>query len=300
MKTAIFICGPTAIGKTSTAIEVAKWLKTEIISFDSRQFFNELKIGAAPPNPKELAEVPHHLIGHLSLSENYNSGDFEKEALEKINHIFETKDTVVLVGGSGLYMKVLCEGFDDMPSIKPEIRETLKSELRQKGLPRLLQELKNKDAVYYNQVDKNNPQRVLRALEIIRATKKPFSFFHKKKKVNRPFKIVKIGLNLDREKLYERINSRVDTMMEEGLLEEVKELLPYKDHNSFQTVGYREFVPYFDGEMKLDEAIEEVKKNSRRYAKRQLTWFKKDADIKWFHPEKQMDLKDHLNTILVK
>lgn len=294
MKTVLFICGSTAIGKTSAAIQIAKWLNTEIISFDSRQFFKELKIGAAPPTEVELNEVKHHLVGNLSLSQDYSSGDFEKDCLAEIDKVFETKDYVVLVGGSGLYMKVICEGFDDMPSVDPEIRAKLKLDLRKKGLNSLLDELKSKDEVYFKQVDKNNPQRVLRALEIIRATKKPFSSFRKKKKASRPFNIVKIGLNMDREKLYQRINSRVDSMMDAGLLDEVKSLMDYKDHNSFQTVGYREFVPFFEEKISLEEAVEEVKKNSRRYAKRQLTWFKKDAEIKWFHPEKIEDMKIYL------
>ena len=182
MKTVVFICGSTAIGKTSVAIEIAKWLNTEIISFDSRQVFKELKIGAAPPSETELNEVKHHLVGQLSLSQDYNSGDFETDALQKIKQILKTKDQVVLVGGSGLYMKVLCEGFDDMPKVDPEIRAKLKLDLKKKGLMSLLDELGSKDPVYYKKVDKHNPQRILRALEIIRATKMPFSSFHKKKK----------------------------------------------------------------------------------------------------------------------
>lgn len=300
MKTAIFISGSTAIGKTSMAIEIAKWLDTEIVSFDSRQFFKELKIGAAPPSESELNEVKHHLVGQLSLSQDYSSGDFEKDALQKIDEILKRKDHVVLVGGSGLYMKVLCEGFDDMPSVDPAIRAKLKLDLKKKGLISLLDELNSKDPAYYKKVDKNNPQRILRALEIIRATKLPFSSFHKKKKVKRPFQIVKLGLNMDREKLYQRINGRVDAMMQEGLLEEVEKLLAFKDHNSFQTVGYREFIPFFDKKQSLEEAVEEVKKNSRRYAKRQLTWFKKDTEIKWFHPERFGDIKTYLTTVLKK
>tara|TARA_R110002072_G_scaffold301646_1_gene481844 strand:+ start:1665 stop:2567 length:903 start_codon:yes stop_codon:yes gene_type:complete len=298
MKTVIFICGPTAIGKTSVAIEIAKWLQTEIISFDSRQFFKELKIGAAPPNEKDLQEIPHHLIGNLSLKEDYSSGKFEKEALQLIQKLFETKDQIVLVGGSGLYMKVLCEGFDEMPEVNPEVRENLRQELRNQGLDKLLLELKNSDPIYYNEVDKKNPQRIVRALEIIRTTAMPFSSFRKRKKINRPFNIIKIGLNMNRENLYQRINLRVDKMMESGLLEEVKSLLQYKEHNSFQTVGYREFVPFFNDEINLDQAVEEVKKNSRRYAKRQLTWFKKDEEIKWFHPERMEDIKKELGESL--
>ena len=195
-------------------------------------------------------------------------------------------------------MKVLCEGFDEMPEVNPEVRENLRQELRNQGLDKLLLELKNSDPIYYNEVDKKNPQRIVRALEIIRTTAMPFSSFRKRKKINRPFNIIKIGLNMNRENLYQRINLRVDKMMESGLLEEVKSLLQYKEHNSFQTVGYREFVPFFNDEINLDQAVEEVKKNSRRYAKRQLTWFKKDEEIKWFHPERMEDIKKELGESL--
>lgn len=284
-KTAIFICGPTAIGKTSVAIELAQWLKTEIISFDSRQFFKDLKIGAAPPSPEELQAVRHHLLGHLSVSEDFNAGDFETEALKILKQIFKDHDTAILVGGSGMYMKALTEGFDTMPEIPAKVREKLNQEFKEKALENLLRELEKKDPEYYQQVDRNNPQRVIRALEVIRATGQAYSDFRKGEKAERYFSILKIGLEMPREELYERINQRVDLMLEAGLEQEVRDLLPYRGKNSLQTVGYREFIRHFDGQWDRDTAISEIKKNSRRYAKRQLTWFRRDEEIMWFNPK---------------
>lgn len=283
-KTAIFIAGPTAVGKTDVAIQIAEWLQTEIISFDSRQFYKELKIGAAPPSPEELNRVRHHLVGHLSVKDDYSAGDFEKEALAKLNEIFEKHDTAVLVGGSGLYMRILTDGFDEMPHIPAEVREKLNTELTENGLETLAEELKQKDPKYFAQVDQQNPQRVIRALEVIRATGNTYTSYRQGVKTARPFNIIKIGLDLPREELYERINLRVDKMMEAGLEEEVKQLLPYRNQNSMQTVGYKELIRHFDGEIDLATAVEEIKKNSRRYAKRQLTWFRREKDIEWFSP----------------
>ncbi len=283
-KTALFIAGPTAVGKTEVAIQLAKWLQTEIISFDSRQFYKELKIGAAPPSPEEIARVPHHLVGHLSVHDDYSAGDFEKEALVKLDEIFKTHDTAVLVGGSGLYMRILTDGFDKMPSIPQEIRKQLNAELEETGLESLAIELNEKDPDYFAQVDQHNPQRIIRALEVIRSTGNTYTSFRQGEKTQRPFNIIKIGLDLPRPELYERINLRVDKMMEAGLEEEVKQLLPFREKNSMQTVGYKELIQYFDGEIDLPTAIEEIKKNSRRYAKRQLTWFRRESDIHWFSP----------------
>lgn len=290
-KTAIFIAGPTAVGKTDVAIQVAEWLQTEIISFDSRQFYKELKIGAAPPSPEELSRVPHHLVGHLSVKDDYSAGDFEKEALAKLDEIFEKHDTAVLVGGSGLYMRILTDGFDEMPHIPAEVREKLNTELTENGLETLAEELKQKDPKYFAQVDQQNPQRVIRALEVIRTTGNTYTSYRQGSKTERPFNIIKIGLDLPREELYERINLRVDKMMEAGLYEEVKSLLPFRDKNSMQTVGYKELIRHFDGEIDLATAVEEIKKNSRRYAKRQLTWFRREKDVEWFSPFKMEEVK---------
>jgi len=297
-KTAIFITGPTAVGKTNVAIKIAEWLQTKIISFDSRQFYKELKIGAAPPSSEELSRVPHHLVGHLSVNDDYSAGDFEREALDKLDEIFEKQDTAVLVGGSGLYMRILTDGFDEMPAIPEEIRKQLNDELEKNGLEVLAEELSQKDPHYFTQVDRQNQQRIIRALEVIRTSGKTYTSFRQGKKTKRPFDIIKIGLDLPREELYERINLRVDKMMEAGLEEEVKQLLPFRAKNSMQTVGYKELIRYFDREIDLDFAIEEIKKNSRRYAKRQLTWFRREKEIEWFSPFEVEDVKKHISVKL--
>lgn len=293
-KTAIFICGPTAVGKTSVAIKLAQQLGTEIISFDSRQFFRELQIGAAPPSREELNAVQHHLVGHLSVKDDYNAGDFEQDALNLLETIFEKQETAILVGGSGMYMKALAEGFDEMPEIPTEIRERLNQRLGNEGLESLTEQLKTTDPTYHAQVDLKNPQRVIRALEIIEATGKPYSQFRKGEKTKRNFNILKIGIALPREELYERINKRVNLMVQAGLEEEARSLLPFREKNSMQTVGYREFVRYFDGEWDKKTAISEIKKNSRRYAKRQLTWFKRDKEIMWFEPKDVEEMKKYV------
>lgn len=293
--TAIFIAGPTAVGKTEVAIQLAEWLKTKIISFDSRQFYRELKIGAAPPSEEEMARAPHNLVGHLSVNDDYSAGDFETEALAKLEEIFKKHDTAILVGGSGLYMRILTDGFDEMPEIPSEVRTKLNNELSEKGLEALANELKETDPEYYNTVDKQNPQRVIRALEVIRSTGNTYTSYRQGSKTERPFNIIKIGLDLPREELYERINLRVDKMMEAGLYAEVKSLLPYRDKNSMQTVGYKELIRHFDGEISLEEAVEEIKKNSRRYAKRQLTWFRRESDMQWFSPFEVENIKTQLN-----
>ena len=293
-RTAIFVCGPTAVGKTKVAIHLANFLKTEIISFDSRQFFKELKIGAAPPDKNELAMAHHHLIGQLSINSTYNAGSFEKDALGILDQLFKKHQTAVLVGGSGLYMKALIEGFDSMPEIDPSIREKLVFEYEKKGIEFLQDELRVHDPQYFAKVDTQNPQRLLRALEVFKATGKTYSSFRKSGSVKRNFEILKIGLNLDREELYERINHRVDKMILAGLEEEVRSLLPFKENNSLQTVGYKEFFECFEGNITREQAIEEIKKNSRRYAKRQLTWFRRDPEISWFSPFDISEIKEHL------
>ncbi len=293
-KTAIFICGPTAVGKTDVSITLAQDLQTEIISFDSRQFFKELQIGAAPPSREELDLAKHHLVGHLSVKEEYSAGDFERDALKILDKVFEKKDTAILVGGSGMYMKALAEGFDEMPEIPTEVRERLKHKLQNEGLESLSSQLKTADPTYHAQVDLHNPQRVIRALEIIETTGQPYSQFRKGEKAKRHFNILKIGITLPREELYERINLRVDKMIEAGLEEEVRSLLPFREKNSMQTVGYREYIRYFDGEWNKETAISEIKKNSRRYAKRQMTWFNRDKEIRWFEPKDLEEMKKYV------
>ncbi|HTE01148.1 MAG TPA: tRNA (adenosine(37)-N6)-dimethylallyltransferase MiaA [Mucilaginibacter sp.] len=280
-KTLIVIAGPTAVGKTVVAIELAKQLKTEIISADSRQFFREMAIGTAKPTDEELAAAKHYFINSHSITESFSVGDFEKQALAQLKEIFKTHDTAIMVGGSGLYIKAVCEGFDELPIASPEIRERLNQEFNDKGIIYIQEKLKAADQVYYEQVDLNNPQRLIRAIEVFETTGKPFSSYRKSTVNKRPFKCLKIGLNLPREVLYQRINQRVDAMVKEGLIDEVKGLLPYRHLNALNTVGYSELFDYFDGKTDLDTAIELIKQNTRRFAKRQLTWFRKDKEIKW-------------------
>ena len=284
-KTLIIVLGPTAIGKTSLSIQLAKHFNTEIISADSRQFYKELLIGAAPPSAKELSEVKHHFIQHLSVSQDYNVGKFEEDAIVKIEELFTKNDKVIVVGGSGLYIDAICKGFDKMPETPSEIREEVISLYKKNGIEFLQNEVQQKDPVFYNEVDRNNPQRLLRALEVMYSTNKTFSSFRNKKDKKRNFKIIKIGLETDRELLYNRINERVDIMMENGLLHEVKSLTHFKNKNSLQTVGYKELFEHLEGKITLEEALNKIKQNSRRFAKRQITWFKKNNSTTYFSAE---------------
>lgn len=284
-KTLIVIAGPTAVGKTAVAIQLAKKLSGEIISADSRQFYREMAIGTAKPSPGELAQAKHHFVNSHSITENFSVGDFEAQGLALLDDIFKKQDTAILVGGSGLFIKAICEGFDKLPSASPEIREMLNLEFKSNGIIPLQEKLKAADPVYYSQVDLNNPQRLIRALEVFESTGIPFSSYRKSIVNARPFNCVKIGLNLPREALYQRINQRVDDMVKQGLVEEVKSLLPYRHLNALNTVGYSELFDYFDAKTDLNSAIELIKQNTRRFAKRQLTWFRKDKDIKWCSPE---------------
>ena len=286
------IVGPTGIGKTALSIELAKNLKTEIISCDSRQFYKELKIGTAAPSSEELSLVPHHFIGNLSIAQDYSVGDFEKDALRKINELFNKYDQLIMVGGSGLYEKAVNEGLDNFPDIDTKVREDLMVEIQEKGLSYLQEELKKNDPEYYSQVDYNNPQRVMRALEIFRGTGKPYSSFRKNLVEKRNFTSVKIGLTASRDLIYDRINKRVDLMMEKGLLEEVISLQSYRHKNALQTVGYKELFDYLDGNSSLEFAIDEIKKNSRRYAKRQLTWYRRDESVNWFDYQSTQEIVD--------
>ncbi|SEA09634.1 tRNA (adenosine(37)-N6)-dimethylallyltransferase MiaA [Bizionia paragorgiae] len=276
------IVGPTAIGKTSLSIRLANHFQTEIISADSRQFFKEMQIGTASPSPSELDAAPHHFIQHKSILEDYNVGAFEKDAIQTLNTLFKTQDYVVMVGGSGLYVDAVTKGLDYFPEVDKSIRETLNKKLEDHGLESLQDQLKTVDLASYNTIALQNPQRVIRALEICIGSGKPYSSFLNKDKNNRPFKTISIGLTAERSIIYDRINKRVDMMMDMGQLEEVKSLLKYKDLNALNTVGYKELFKYLDGEWPLDFAISEIKKNTRRFAKRQLTWFKRNPNTLWF------------------
>lgn len=287
-KRLIVVAGATATGKTAESIRIAKLLSTEIVSSDSRQFYKEMNIGVARPSHEELQSVPHHLIAHISVKQKYNVAMYEQEALRQIEDIFRSKDDVVLAGGSGLYIKAVCEGIDDIPEADEGIRAELNELFATRGIEPLQQELKAKDPEYYSLVDKCNHIRLIRALEVCRATGKTFSSFRKQDKALRKFEIVKIGIRRKRENLLERIYKRVDLMMEQGLLAEVESLLPLRDYPALNSVGYKELFEYLDGKTTLSQAVENIKINTRRYAKRQMTWFCKDKEIQWFDAEKEL------------
>ncbi|HEY0654412.1 MAG TPA: tRNA (adenosine(37)-N6)-dimethylallyltransferase MiaA [Chryseosolibacter sp.] len=281
-KTLIVIVGPTAVGKTDLAISVAKKLKTEIISADSRQFFREMEIGTAKPSASALEEVPHHFINSHSITEQYDAAQFSIDAHAILLDIFKQKNQCVLCGGSGLYIKAVCDGFDDIPEIEEDIRKSLTEKFEKNGLTWLQQEMARLDPEYFEIIDQQNPHRLIRALEVKIGTGKSLSSFFTRKKASHDFKILKIGLELPRELLYERIDRRMDLMIEAGLFDEARNLLPFRNHQALQTVGYKEIFDYLDGLYDRDEAIRLLKRNSRRYAKRQLTWFKKDKEFAWF------------------
>tara|TARA_R110000796_G_scaffold252619_2_gene388797 strand:- start:43000 stop:43905 length:906 start_codon:yes stop_codon:yes gene_type:complete len=280
-KTLISVVGPTAIGKTKLAIELAKHYQTAIISADSRQFFKEMKIGTAVPSEEELATAPHHFIQHKSILESYSVGDFERDAIQLLEDLFQEKNVIILVGGSGLYIDAITKGLDNFPEVQPEIRITLNKQLEKEGITVLQEQLKNLDPYYFNKVDIQNPHRLIRALEICIGTGKHYSSFLNKEKNIRPFNIVTVGIDAERDIIYDRINQRVDLMIKEGLIDEVKLLLKHKDLNALQTVGYKELFNYLDEKWSLNFAISEIKKNTRRFAKRQLTWFRKNEKTIW-------------------
>lgn len=290
MKTLIVIVGPTAVGKTSTAIEVAKYFRTEIVSADSRQLFKEMRIGTAVPESEELAAVPHHFIQTLSIKDYYSSYEYEQDVLSLLEQLFFKHDVVVLTGGSMLYIDAVCKGIDDIPTISESVREQVEEDYKNKGLEYLQQKLKELDPVFYEQVDLQNPKRLLHAVEVCVESGKTYSSLRRNKPKKRFFDIVKIGLDRDRENLYNRINKRVDLMLSEGLEDEALELYLFKGLNALKTVGYKELFGYFDKDYDKKEAIRLLKRNSRHYAKRQLSWFRRDEDIKWFHPQEISDI----------
>ena len=284
-KTAIIVSGPTAVGKTALSIQLARHFKTEILSADSRQCYHELNIGVAKPNQEELELVKHHFINSHSIKDNLTAAGFEQYALQKANDVFREHDQLIVTGGTGLYIKAFVSGFDVMPAVPDETREIVRLLYQTHGLNGLRESLEKEDPVFSASDDLKNPQRMMRALEFVRTTGTSIRNYQRSVVSERPFKVINIGLELPREILYERINARVDKMMEEGLLDEVKGLQPFKHLNALQTVGYRELFDFLEGKMSLEKAVDKIKQNTRHYAKRQLTWFKADTSIKWFDPK---------------
>jgi tRNA dimethylallyltransferase len=284
-KTLIVITGPTAVGKTALCLDVAKHFHIPIINADSRQIFRELKIGTAPPTEAQMQQVHHDFVGILGLDDYYSASLFEQQVLELLGRQFLSSDYALMAGGSMMYIDAVCDGIDDIPTIDDQTRTTMKQRLADEGLEALCEELRQRDPEYYEIVDRQNPRRVVHALEICLMTGKTYTSFRKREKRQRPFNIIKIGLNRPREELYDRINRRVDQMMADGLLEEAKALYPKRHLNALNTVGYKELFDYIDGRWPLEEAVERIKGNTRRYARKQLTWFKKDESIRWFHPD---------------
>jgi tRNA dimethylallyltransferase len=296
----IVIAGPTAVGKTDVSIRLARELGTEILSADSRQFYREMTIGTAKPSAEEMQGIRHHFINSHAITEAYNAGAFEHEALHCLEQIFEHKDTAVVVGGSGLYLKILCDGMDAIPDTGPGIREDLMTRLEREGLPALQAQLQKVDPAYYASVDLQNPQRVIRALEVCLSTGQPYSSFRRNTSVQRPFRQIKIVLERNRADLYDRIDRRMDLMLAQGLVEEARSLLPYRHHNALQTVGYTEVFGYLDGLYDEAEMVRLLKQNSRRYAKRQLTWFRREQGYVWFEAEDYEGLLRYVRERLVR
>ena len=296
--TLIVLIGPTGVGKTELSLSIAEHFQTCIISSDSRQLYADLKIGTAAPTSEQLKRVPHHFVGTLELTDYYSAAQYETEVITKLEELFKKNDVVVLTGGSMMYVDAICKGIDDIPTVDKETRETMIRHYEEEGLEKLCSELKLLDPEYYQIVDLKNPKRVIHALEICYMTGKTYTSFRTQSTKKRPFHIIKIGLTRNREELYDRINRRVDEMMEEGLLEEAKGVYPYKHLNSLNTVGYKEMFMYLDGEWTLDFAIEKIKQNSRIYSRKQMTWFKRDTDITWFHPDQKEEIINHINNLL--
>jgi tRNA dimethylallyltransferase len=295
-KYVVIILGPTAIGKTSLSISIANHYKTEIISADSRQIFKELSIGTAIPDSQQLNTVKHHMVQNHSIHEYYNASNFEIEALECCNSIFAKKEIIVMTGGSMLYIDTFCNGIDDLPTIDPEIRQNVINTFEQEGIESIRHELKKIDPEYYQLVDLKNYKRILHALEVYYMTGKKYSSFRRNTKKERDFDIIKIGLNMDRKSLHARINNRVDKMMNDGLLQEARNLIDFKHLNSLNTVGYKELFDFFDEKISLNEAIDLIKRNTRRYARKQLTWFNRDTDICWFSPDQIEEIIQYIDS----
>lgn len=301
--TLIVIVGPTGVGKTELCLQIARHFKTDIINADSRQIFQEMPIGTAAPTKEQQQRVRHHLVGTHHITDYYNAAMFEQDVLEIVHQHFSANHSptpILLSGGSMMYIDAVCNGIDDIPNIDDDTRELYKRRLKEEGLEKLCEELRSLDPAYYQIVDKKNTRRVIHALEICHMTGKPYTTFRTQQKKTRPFYIIKIGINRPREELYERINLRVVKMIEQGFIDEVKELYEYRNLNALQTVGYKELFKYLDGEWTIDEAIERIQGNTRKYARKQLTWFKKDAEIRWFSPDNPKEIINYIETSLPK
>ncbi|MBQ1951671.1 MAG: tRNA (adenosine(37)-N6)-dimethylallyltransferase MiaA [Alistipes sp.] len=296
IKRLVVIVGPTGCGKTDLSIRLAEHYRAPIISTDSRQFYRGLPIGTAQPTADQLARAEHHFIASHALTDEVNCGSYEVMALERLEELFKAHTTVIAVGGSGLYVRALCEGMDDLPEADEALRKELTRRIESEGLESLCEELKRLDPVYYEQVDRQNPARVQRALEVCLQTGMPYSSLRTGERRERPFEIIKIGVNLPREELYARIDRRVELMMEEGLEAEARAVIPYRELNALQTVGYKELFLYFDGEITKEEAVALIQRNSRRYAKRQLTWFRRDEEVAWFRPDEDTTIIEHIES----
>ena len=294
-KTLIVIAGPTGSGKTDLSISIALHYHAPIISTDSRQFYRGIPIGTAQPDTEQLQAVEHHFIASHELTQDFNCGAYEQEALQRLEELFKTCDVVVAVGGSGLYIKALCDGMDDLPDVDPALRTQLAEELKQLGIDAMAERLRELDPTFYEVVDRKNPARILRALEVCIGTGMPYSSLRTGKRHKRSFKIVKIATDMDRTELYERIDRRVDIMVEQGLEQEARSVYHLRKLNSLQTVGYREMFDYFDGTISREEAIELIKRNSRRYAKRQLTWLRRDDEFAWFSPKEKGKIIEYID-----
>lgn len=298
MPSLIVILGPTGVGKTELSLRMAEHFGSPILSSDSRQLYKDLPIGTAAPTPHQLQRVRHYLVGTLSLSDYYSASRFEEEALGLLDNLFQTTPTVVMTGGSMMYIDAVCKGIDEIPTVTPAIRKAVYDQFEREGLAPLLAELQAADPLHYEEVDRNNYKRVLHAVEICRQTGRPYSDYRTHTPKQRPFRILKIGLNRDREILCDRINRRVDQMMADGLLEEARRVYPLRHLNALNTVGYKELFRHFDGEWSLETAVEKIKRNTRVYARKQMTWFKRDPDIRWFHPEEEKEIETYIHSVI--
>ena len=298
MNTLVVLIGPTAVGKTDTSLAIADYFSCPIISSDSRQMYQGMEIGTAMPTKEERERCKHYFVGQLKPGDYYSAAKYEEDVIKLLEKEFVNNKVMLMSGGSMMYIDAVCKGIDDIPTVDKETRELMMQRYEEEGLEKLCAELKLLDPEYYQQVDLKNPKRVIHALEICYMTGKTYTSFRTQSVKERPFRIIKIGLTRNREELYERINRRVDEMMEEGLLEEAKSVYPYKHLNSLNTVGYKEMFQYLDGEWTLDFAIEKIKQNSRIYSRKQMTWFKRDTDITWFHPDQKEEIMNHINNLL--